>query len=517
MSEDAGEDLTVLLVDTDRATVDSITSHAAETGVSIRAATSSAEARDLVTDAVDCLLVDPTAFIDERSDDDGSGGGGEAALAGLLQAGPDTPLVLLTGRDPGVLSDGTVAAAATIVEKRETDADWSFLFEKIRGVVRGTGGGGDRSDAGASTTGDDEMYRMLVESARDGLYRLDANGVFTYLNESFAEILGYDRAELLGTHTSVVMAEGELHRGQEVVRQVLDSDERESDLMDMTMETKSGEEITAAIHFVVLTAEAGRYDGLMGVMRDITDRKERERALQRQNERLEEFASIVSHDLRNPLNVARGNLDLVARDCDSEYLDTAETALDRMEALIEETLELARQGEMVTETEPVDLERIVTGCWEMVATGDATLDSPGAGVIRADPDRIKQLFENLFRNAVEHGSTGSRLTADDAVEHGSTSPDSQARQDAIDHGGADVAITVGLLDDGFSVADDGPGIPDEEREQVFEPGYTDSEDGTGFGLSIVKRIVEAHDWSIEIAESAAGGARFEITGVAFVE
>jgi len=511
MSEDAGEGLTVLLIDADQATVDGITSHAAGTGVSIRTATSSAEAQDLLTDTVDCLIVDPDVFVDGRREEDdtsgngesdGSGGDGETTLARLLQVAPDTPLVLLTSRDPGVLSDSTIAAAATIVEKRDETADWTFLFEKIRGVVREDVGRDGGSDAGGSATEDDEMHRMLVESARDGLYRLNANGVFTYLNESFAEILGYGREELLGTHTSIVMAEGELERGQGVVRQVLDSDERESDLMDMTMETKSGEQITVAIHFVVLTDDAGRYNGVMGVMRDITDRKERERALQRQNERLEEFASIVSHDLRNPLNVAQGNLDLVARDCDSEYLDPVETALDRMAVLIEETLELARQGEMVTETEPVALDGIVAGCWEMVDTGDATLETPESGVIRADPDRVKQLFENLFRNAVEHGST---------------SPGSQARQDAVEHGGADVAITVGLLDDGFFVADDGPGILADEREQVFEPGYTDSNDGTGFGLSIVKRIVEAHDWSIEIAKSAAGGTRFEITGVAFVE
>jgi len=63
------------------------------------------------------------------------------------------------------------------------------------------------------------------------------------------------------------------------------------------------------------------------------------------------------------------------------------------------------------------------------------------------------------------------------------------------------------------VADDGPGIPEADREEVLEPGYSTSEDGTGFGMSIVGRMIDAHGWELEITESATGGARFEITGV----
>jgi signal transduction histidine kinase len=73
------------------------------------------------------------------------------------------------------------------------------------------------------------------------------------------------------------------------------------------------------------------------------------------------------------------------------------------------------------------------------------------------------------------------------------------------------------MEDGFYVADDGRGIPEEERERVFEPGYSTAADGTGFGLSIVEQIIEQHGCEIRVAESDAGGARFEITGVEFVD
>jgi signal transduction histidine kinase len=76
-----------------------------------------------------------------------------------------------------------------------------------------------------------------------------------------------------------------------------------------------------------------------------------------------------------------------------------------------------------------------------------------------------------------------------------------------------VTVTVGDLDGGFYVADDGPGIPPDERDDIFDAGYSTSVEGTGFGLNIVQRIADAHDWSVDVTESQSGGARFEITGV----
>ena len=101
------------------------------------------------------------------------------------------------------------------------------------------------------------------------------------------------------------------------------------------------------------------------------------------------------------------------------------------------------------------------------------------------------------------------------MEHGSTSSRPQA-DDAEPAGGA-VAISVGALDDrrGFYVEDDGPGIPAEEREDVFEAGYSSARDGTGFGLSIVEQVAEAHGWNVRVTEVTEGGARFEFTGVEF--
>ena len=207
--------------------------------------------------------------------------------------------------------------------------------------------------------------------------------------------------------------------------------------------------------------------------------------LQQQNDNLDEFTSVVSHDLRNPLNVATGRLELVTEECDSDHLDSLRRALDRMETLIDDLLALAQEGKEATDTQPVDLSTVANGCWETVETNQATLRTDIDRNVCADKSRLKQIFENLFRNSVEHGR-------------------------------ADVTLTVGSLNDGFYIEDDGPGIPSDERDTVFEAGYSRSTDGTGFGLSIVERIVDAHGWHVRVTDGADGGARFEITGVEFV-
>jgi len=229
-----------------------------------------------------------------------------------------------------------------------------------------------------------------------------------------------------------------------------------------------------------------RYDGHMEVNGtlafyiDISERKE----LEQEKNRLEEFTSIVSHDLRNPLNVAGGRVELAREECDSEHLDHAKTALDRMEELIGDLLQLAQSGDHVDATIQIDLETVMENCWQNVETADATLVGETEQVIWADRSRVSQLFENLFRNAVEHAGT-------------------------------DVTITVGELDDGFYIEDDGPGISEEDRDDVFTAGYSTAGDGTGFGLSIVKQVAEAHGWTIDVTDGSDGGARFEITDVEF--
>ena len=241
---------------------------------------------------------------------------------------------------------------------------------------------------------------------------------------------------------------------------------------------------------------------LASSLRASLDRVQRETRLREQNERLDEFASILSHDLRNPLNIAEGHLDLARESAEPEpNFDAVERSLDRIGTLVDDLLTLAREGKAAADTQQVDFGDLARSCWLGVETGEAAFRIEDEGTISADESRLRQLFENLFRNSVEHGSTRRQTQSGDSVEHGST--------------GAPVTVTVGRLSDGdgFYVADDGVGIPEAERDRVLASGYSTVSGSTGLGLAIVKDVAATHGWSLAVTESASGGARFEFRGV----
>jgi signal transduction histidine kinase len=215
------------------------------------------------------------------------------------------------------------------------------------------------------------------------------------------------------------------------------------------------------------------------------DQLEQTRQLQQQNERLEAFTGIVSHDLRNPLSVAKAGIEVArTQGAEADALDRVETAHERMETLIDDLLTLAQTGQDLDPDalEPVALSAVADDAWATVDADSASLVVDDDTQVIADTSRLQQLLENLCANSIEH-SEGS------------------------------VTVRVGTLPDGFYVEDDGPGIDPADREAVFEAGYSGHEDGTGLGLRIVRTVADAHGWEVELAESATGGVRFEVIGV----
>ena len=203
---------------------------------------------------------------------------------------------------------------------------------------------------------------------------------------------------------------------------------------------------------------------------------------------LEEFTKVVSHDLRNPLNVAQGHLDMAEKTGEASHFEDCRSSLNRMESLIDDLLVVARQDDGTTETETIELTEFVRECWSFVSNDGATLVVEADVSIEGNDSRLREMFGNLFRNAIEHGRS-------------------------------DVTIRVGQLDEGegLYVEDDGSGIPPEDRDRVFDDGYTTNERGTGFGLTIVKQISDAHGWNVEVTDGSDGGARFEFGDVTFTD
>jgi PAS domain S-box-containing protein len=343
------------------------------------------------------------------------------------------------------------------------------------GVVRDIS---ERKRVEAELSRTTERYETLVESAPLAILAIDTEGCIERWNPAAESLFGWTTAEITGDPLPFV-PETERDRFHQARIRVFDG-EQVTD-MAVVLEGRDGSRFDASVSLAPVFDTGGSVTGAVLVVADVTEQKERERALRQQNERLDQFASVVSHDLRNPLSVADGHVEVALESGDVEPLDTVRKAHERMETLIDDFLALAREGEAVTDPATVSLEPLVSDAWKMIETDEMTLElQDGLGTVEGDESRLRTLFENLFRNAA-------------------------------DHAGPAPLVTVGPLRsrDGFFVADDGPGIPARQRHTVFESGHTRSPDGTGFGLSIVETIAEAHNWSITVQESVDGGARFE--------
>ncbi len=331
------------------------------------------------------------------------------------------------------------------------------------------------------STVEDVFCQTLVSNTSEGLLTINKDSEIVFANAAIEDVLGYTPEELVGNSKLEIIPERLRHVHKRRLETYIQTGAKNIDWNGVELPAlhKDGHEVP-----VTVSLREHEFDGKMlftGVFRDISDIKQQEQQLERQNEQLENFARVLSHDLQSPLNVAKGYTEILKEDLDRDELTEIAESLDRMDRMIQNTLKLAQQGNTMGEKESLSLEAVATESWQWVDTDTAELAFEGdLETINADRNRLNSLLENLFTNAVTHGGTG-------------------------------ITVTVGALDgeDGFYVEDDGDGIPEQKQQNVFEHGYTTSPDGTGLGLSIVEGIATAHEWEVTMTDSSAGGVRLE--------
>ncbi|WP_058996481.1 response regulator [Haloarcula sp. CBA1127] len=388
-------------------------------------------------------------------------------LEEIRETNPSIPFILLTGRgDEETASAAIAAGVADYLLKLEVveDKQYGRLANRIQNVV--------------SQERTRKKFESLVSDSPDGIVHLTTDGTILSVNPSMARRLSADPDALVGQKLSAVM-------DSEAASQRLEAGKS---AVENGTATRSEDAVGGRhYHNQYIPVDSHRKsDTFQLVSRDITERVERQRELERQNERLEEFASVVSHDLRNPLNVAQGAVDLLTEPDDSEEAELVakiDRSLDRMGCIIEDVLTLARQGQTVSDPQETELSTLASTAWTWIEAEQASMSVESSTKLAADSGRVQDLLANLFRNAIEHND-------------------------------GDVEIEVGLLEsnDGFYIADNGDGVEGDAND-VFEMGYSSTKDGTGFGLAIVEQVAEAHGWEVSLAESDSGGARFEVSGV----
>jgi len=457
---------------------------------------SDAHAR-LSTTAVDCLVVSPGMIADID----------EAAMATLWEAAACPCLLAPPQNEPPIVGERTQSVTNTA----ETGDHASSLAAQIRAAVDTPQPTADTGSLTADTNATERAadsstrenggidhtertepaYRSLIEDGLSissvGTFVLDSDFSVVWLNNGIEEYFGIDRAAILGRDKRALITNR--------LKEIFAEPDRFAETVCATYDDNTYvEQFTCHVvgddtrderwleHSSYPIPDGPYAGGRIEHYIDITDHRETQQQLEAQNERLAEFASIASHDLRNPLHVMGSSLELAAETGEPEHFQRAERAVDRMEQLIDDLLVLAKQGEGIDERETVELETVARQCWANLSTETATLQIETNRTLTADRSRLIQLLENLFSNSISHG-------------------------------GAEVQLTVGTCEGGFFVADNGPGVPANDRENIFERGYTTTREGTGLGLYIVSEIAAAHGWEATLANNGGSGTRIEITGV----
>jgi len=401
------------------------------------------------------------------SDYDMPGHDGLEVLCNVRDEYPDLPFILYTGKGSEEIAAEAINAGVT-----------GYLQKGGPDQIRRLANRVEHAAVEYRSQIESERYSTVLKALNYPIYVVNEDVEFEYVNEAFVDLTGYDREEILGSPPGLIKTESGVKKANEKLAEIVSSTGPEREKFRVDIRAKDGETVPCYDHMAALPFD-DEFRGSVGILRDASEERQRREELLQQNERLEEFTSVVSHDLRTPLNNAEAAAELARLDGGEEHFDRLASEHERMEQMIRDLLHPARSGQTVSETKPVDVSAVASEAWESFGRPADGLELPdGELVVDGDPPRVRRLIENLLRNAVDH----------------CRSP---------------VTVTVGECAEGFYVSDDGAGVDEERVDEVFEPGFTTASDGTGFGLTIVKRIADAHGWEIDVTESEAGGARFE--------
>ena len=464
-----GSDMTVLVVDDDPDILD-LTSTFLEREKDGFSVITHADPTDAI-EQVDQVDVDAIV-----SDYDMPSLNGLEFLEAIREDYKNIPFILFTGKGSEDIASEAISKGVTDYPEKQTGPEqYALLANRISNAV-------EQYHASETLKRSQQKFSKVVRNSTDVLGIVDKKGEFKYISPACENTLGYKQEELIGECAFDYMPPDDRQEAMNEFFAAIENPDRGPTVEFRFEDPDGGWTIVEARGENLFDDEF--INGFVVNARDIGELKQRERELEQQNEQLQNMRKMLSHDLRSPVSVASESLFLY-RDTENEkWLEKTETAVQRMDEILDKVTTLSIDDTSITDTETVELRDIVSSVWDTIQTKGAQLHIQDSKKFEADPSRLKQIFENLIRNAIEH-STG------------------------------EVIIKVGTTNEGIYVEDTGPGIAEDEHDDVFDSGYTTDPANTGFGLSIVKEIVVGHGWEISLIEGENGGARFEIDNIVF--
>jgi PAS domain S-box-containing protein len=377
------------------------------------------------------------------------------------------PFVLCTDAGSETVAASAIRLGATDYVRNEVDGSPAEIATRIESAIPDS----REPDGAPKVASTEPQLSTILDHVPLITYQVDTDGTILLSKGNGLAHFGREPDELVGESVFDIFADHE---------EVIDAYNRAIDGEYVQNTLRVDGSVLDEWYRPVYNTD-GNVKFVVGISVDVTQRERQREQLEQEIDRLDEFADVLSHDLRNPLSVAIGRLEIVEQEFESEHFETIGDSLEQMESLIEDMLTLARGGEVTENVQPVNIGDLARSCWATVPAPNAELVIEETVALQADPSRLHQVLGNLFRNAIDHSS-------------------------------GHVSVRVGTLADGFYVADDGPGFPAELHGELCG-----SENRPGIGLRIVSMIADAHEWEVTLRESDDSGARVDVRDVELVD
>jgi two-component system sensor kinase FixL len=361
----------------------------------------------------------------------------------------------------------------------------------------------ERNRADEALQQSEERLKILFEYAPDTIFLIDVKGNFVDGNKAAEEIVGYAKEELIGKNLfeTGLLLEEQVPKAAKHLEEIVKGNPTGPD--EFTLKRKDGSYVTVEIR--TFPVRIGNQTLGLGIARDITERKKSELSqnelitkVDKINRELNDFASIVSHDLKAPLRGIKTLANWILADCADKLGDQANEQInllldrvERMYNLIEGALQYSRLGLTKGKQVQVNLNTFVPEIINMVVPPEnitVTIENE-LPVIEFEETQIMQVFQNLLSNAIKYMDKPKGWIKIGCVEQ------------------------EGFWK--FSVADNGPGIEEKHFEKIFKifqalptsPMF----EGTGVGLTITKKIVELYNGKIWVKSKVGQGSTFFFT------
>lgn len=329
----------------------------------------------------------------------------------------------------------------------------------------------------------ENRFVSILRSVGDAVITTDNEGKIAIMNRVAEELTRVSFDKAVGKPVREILNLTDEDTGEpagDIFSNVLKNKMKSSLYRDFIFKGDNDEKLPVSLRIDHIISPRGLTEGLVIVIRDISGRKEIERELVLKNRELDDFAFKVTHDLKNPLNLIRSWIDFINDDPEylSKYLALIKKEAEKSAELIESILKLSRAGKVIEKKEEVELKELIKSLISVMKKNDVSLEliiDKDLPVINGDWNSVAQVFTNLIENSIKfHDPEKERLII-----------------------GVD-----GSIEDGCAIIrlkDNGMGIEEKNIGNIFAYGFTThKQEGHGFGLVIVRKIMEAHDGSIEV-------------------